>query len=152
MEEHQQISKDVVSRELFSKKVQMVTIMVGSYESDRERVDRWGAKNGAFWPLLTDGNGMLFAKYCRENIFPCVVIFMPEKGMVYSKNAKVGVGEIKSVVGDWNQGSVVVEAPIPIPIPTPTPTPTNPIEVPTPSDQQRLRGNFAFNLQAGGEQ
>ncbi|MBF0314110.1 MAG: hypothetical protein HQK50_07790 [Oligoflexia bacterium] len=156
MEEHQQISKDVVDRERFKEKVQMITVMVGSYESDRERVDRWGVKNGAFWPLLTDGNGVLFAKYCRENIFPCVVIFMPEQGMVYSKNAKVGVSEIKSVVGDWNQGEMEVEPPVELPTPvatpaipiaTPMPTPT-----PTVSDQQLLRGSFAFNLQAGGEQ
>ncbi|MBF0209180.1 MAG: hypothetical protein HQK53_20160, partial [Oligoflexia bacterium] len=106
-QEHQQIIADIKNFDRLSQKVQFYSVLVGEYSE--EEIAHWKLslypQSASFpWPVISDEKGTLFAKLCKKNIFPCVTIFLPHMGLVFSANAKVPLPELKRYTGDWNEG------------------------------------------------
>lgn len=98
-EEAKAISKELHKIGGSSKSVEFATVLVGL--GDILDGKDWVEKNGVIWPVVYQPGDSTFIQYCPEKKTPCTLIDKPQEGIVFYRNGKVTVEDIKTITGDW---------------------------------------------------
>lgn len=78
----------------------IVSIVVGA--TDRDAQD-WSDEHAVGWTVgyqTPSENASLLRKYCPAIQTPCVLVSVPDKGVVLAKNGRTGAAELAKYVGD----------------------------------------------------
>ena len=78
--------------------VHVFTILVGAVMADA--ID-WKDLHRVPWAVGTDLKSELFKQYCAEQTVPCIVVYVPEKGIVLRKNGSANLVELSGLTGPW---------------------------------------------------
>ena len=78
--------------------VNVYTIIVGS---DLSVAQEWKNTLGLPWNVGSDPNGAIYKSYCNIQIYPCIMIQMPNKGIVYQGYGTMSYNAMKAYTGNW---------------------------------------------------
>ena len=79
-------------------RVRVFTILVGAVMEDA--ID-WKNLHRVPWPVGTDLRSELFKQYCTEQTVPCIVVYVPRKGIVLRRNGPANLVELSQLTGPW---------------------------------------------------
>jgi hypothetical protein len=79
-------------------KAHLYTVLVGSYPEDAVA---WKQLHPLPWEVGVDADSELFNHYCAIHTVPCVVVYLPNRGIVMRKNGEVGFDELTAITGNW---------------------------------------------------
>jgi peroxiredoxin len=79
-------------------KISIVTILIGTTMDDARW---WQEMFEVSWPVGVDYKGEYFKQYCPENTVPCMLIYKPGEGVVFTQHGEVSYETIYSYTGPW---------------------------------------------------
>ena len=79
-------------------RVNLFTVLVGSPLEDAED---WKGSLKIPWKVGADAKSDLFRKFCVTPTVPCLLVQLPERGIVFVKNGEVSLSELTTLTGPW---------------------------------------------------
>jgi hypothetical protein len=80
--------------------VHLYTVLVGSTPED---ASDWKHDHPVPWEVGIDPDQTLFKKYCSLHTVPCVIVYVPGKGIVMRHNGAVEFNDLTATTGKWEE-------------------------------------------------
>jgi hypothetical protein len=80
--------------------VHLYTVLVGSNPDD---ASDWKHDHPVPWEVGIDPDSSLFKHYCSVHTVPCVVVYIPGKGIVMKHNGAVEFSDLTATTGKWEE-------------------------------------------------
>jgi hypothetical protein len=76
------------------------TVLVGAIIEDAVA---WKQLHPVPWEVGIDTKSVLFGQYCSVHTVPCVVVYVPGKGIVLTENGEASFDTLTSLTGPWEE-------------------------------------------------
>src|SRR5690606_4424881 len=79
-------------------KIRLLTVLVGATAGS---VDRWKQRYQIPWTVAYDTDASVFKQFCEEDTVPCLIIHLPDQGVVLREHGIVEMERIVNLTGPW---------------------------------------------------